>query len=57
MVVRTDYAKILRAVVLHLGNGLNVMHFKNGDRRGRIVPLIRGTLSGAAARNLTLRSH
>ena len=57
MMVRTDYAKILRAVVLYLGNGLDVMHFKDGDRRGRIVPSICRTLSGVAARHLALRSH
>ena len=57
MMVRTDHAKILRAVILHLGDGLNVMNLKDGECGRSIIPFICSRLSGVTTLNLALRSH
>ena len=54
MMVRTDHAKILRTVILHLGDGFDVMNFKYGECCGGIVPFIRSRLYGFTTINLAI---
>ena len=57
MMVRTDHAQILGTVILHLGNGLDVMNFKHRECRGRVIPFIRSRLCRITTINLAIRSH
>ncbi len=57
VMIRADYAQILRTVILHLGDGLNVMNLNDGKCSSCITPLICDGSSGLAVFYLALRSH
>ena len=57
VMVCTDYAKILRAMIFRLGNSFDVMNLKDGECRGSVIPFVCSRLSGITTLNLALLSH
>ena len=57
MMVRTQNTNIFGAVVLDLGDILNVMNLKDGACRGLIIPFIYGALGSLTMLNLASCPH
>lgn len=57
MMIRTNYTKVLGAVILYLGNRLNMVHFNNGECCGGITPFVCSGSSSVAILYLAFCSH
>ena len=57
MMIRTDHTEVLRTVVLHLGNRLDVMNVEYSQCSSGITPFLGARLSCIATFDLARRAH